>query len=147
MAEINDILGTAPLTTDPVTVADKAGLGQDAFLRIFLAQLEHQDPFEPQDSSELGAQLAQFSQLEQSLQMTKELKGINSRLDELISASSASGAALLDRWDEIILIPVLVDQVDERDLHVPEEPQLVQLWMIDLQIPADDRHGHERLVQ
>lgn len=96
MAEINDILGTAPLTTDPVTVADKAGLGQDAFLRIFLAQLEHQDPFDPQDSSALAAQLAQFSQLEQSLQMTTELKGINSRLDELISSSSASGSALLD---------------------------------------------------
>ncbi len=96
MAEISDILAAAPLTTDPVTVADKAGLGQDAFLRIFLAQLEHQDPFEPQDSSALGAQLAQFSQLEQSLQMTKQLEGINSRLDQLISSSGASGAPLLD---------------------------------------------------
>ena len=96
MAEIDEILATTPLTPETTTVADKAGLGRDSFLRIFLAQLEHQDPLNPQDSSQLAAQLAQFSQLEQSLQMTQELQGINSRLDELISAAGSSGALVLD---------------------------------------------------
>ncbi len=94
--EITDIQATSTPTPEPTTVAEESGLGQDEFLRIFLAQLQHQDPFNPQDSSELGAQLAQFSQLEQSLQMTRQLQGVNSRLDELISATGAQNGRILD---------------------------------------------------
>lgn len=54
------------------------------FLRLFIAQLENQDPLEPQDGSEFVAQLAQFAQLEQS-------SNINARL-EAIEASQATVA-------------------------------------------------------
>jgi flagellar basal-body rod modification protein FlgD len=94
--EINEIQATQTPAPESQTVADQAGLGQDAFLKIFLTQLEHQDPLDPQDSSELAAQLAQFSQLEQSLRMTNELRGISSRLDQLIEASSSNGNLALD---------------------------------------------------
>lgn len=51
-------------------------LGQDAFLKLLVAQLQHQDPLNPQENYEFVAQLAQFSSLEQSV-------GINERLDAL----------------------------------------------------------------
>jgi flagellar basal-body rod modification protein FlgD len=55
--------------------ADKS-LGQEAFLKLLVAQLQHQDPLNPQESFEFVAQLAQFSSLEQTI-------GINDRLDQL----------------------------------------------------------------
>lgn len=51
-------------------------LGQEAFLRLLVAQLQNQDPLNPQENHEFVAQLAQFSSLEQTI-------GINERLDQL----------------------------------------------------------------
>lgn len=52
------------------------GLGQEAFLKLLVAQLQNQDPLNPQENHEFVAQLAQFSSLEQTV-------GINDRLDQL----------------------------------------------------------------
>jgi flagellar basal-body rod modification protein FlgD len=51
--------------------AKKDDIGKDAFLRLLVTQLQHQDPLDPQDNSEFLAQLAQFTSLE-SLQQIKE---------------------------------------------------------------------------
>jgi flagellar basal-body rod modification protein FlgD len=40
-------------------------MGQDAFLHLLTAQLQHQDPLKPMEDKEFTAQLAQFSQLEE----------------------------------------------------------------------------------
>jgi flagellar basal-body rod modification protein FlgD len=82
--------------TQASSALDKSGMDQEAFLKIFLAQLEHQDPLSPQDATDLGAQLAQFSQLEQSIKMSDELQGVNSRLDKLIEASGEQTGFSLD---------------------------------------------------
>jgi len=52
------------------------GLGQEAFLKLLVAQLQNQDPLNPQENSEFVAQLAQFSSLEAAM-------GTNTRLDTL----------------------------------------------------------------
>ncbi len=86
-------------TTDSSTTQNtlqQTGLDQDAFLRLFIAQLENQDPLSPQDSTELASQLAQFSQFEQSLRMVDELKEIKSRLDDLIEVNQAQSASTVD---------------------------------------------------
>ena len=80
---------TAASADKTKTTLEQAGLDRDAFLTIFLAQMENQDPLSPQDATELGAQLATFSQLEQSIQMAEELGGVNERLDELIAKTGA----------------------------------------------------------
>src|SRR5215211_472085 len=49
-------------------------LGKDAFLKLLVAQLKHQDPLKPQDSSDFIAELATFSSVEQAM-------GVNERLD------------------------------------------------------------------
>ena len=72
--------------------ASKNPLDQDAFLKIFLAQLEAQDPLNPQDSAGLSSQLAQFSQLEQSVNTTTALGNIGSKLDELIDVTRGGAA-------------------------------------------------------
>jgi flagellar basal-body rod modification protein FlgD len=65
-----------------------AGLdaSRDQFLRLFVAQLENQNPLDPQDGADMVAQLAQFSSLEQ------QVEG-NRRLDELVAAQDAAAGA------------------------------------------------------
>ncbi|MDL2288045.1 hypothetical protein LJC32_01530 [Oscillospiraceae bacterium OttesenSCG-928-F05] len=47
-----------------------ATLDKNTFLTILMAQLQHQDPTNPMDNTQMVAQLAQFSQLEQLQQLT-----------------------------------------------------------------------------
>jgi flagellar basal-body rod modification protein FlgD len=61
-----------------------AGMGKDAFLKLLVAQISHQDPLKPMDDTAFVAQLAQFSSLEQSI-------GINKRLDDLAAQERAAG--------------------------------------------------------
>ncbi|MBN2059176.1 MAG: flagellar hook assembly protein FlgD [Deltaproteobacteria bacterium] len=56
-------------------------LGRDDFLKMFLAQLNHQDPLNPMDSSQFSSQLAQFSSLEQLFNVNNNLESIKSVQD------------------------------------------------------------------
>jgi len=51
-------------------------LGKDQFLQILIAQLRHQDPLQPLQNHEFIAQMAQFSALEQTMNMAKELSAL-----------------------------------------------------------------------
>lgn len=62
-----------------------ASTDYDAFLRLLVTQLKNQDPTKPMDSTEYMAQLATFSQVEQSI-MT------NSKLDALLTSSAIEQA-------------------------------------------------------
>jgi Flagellar hook capping protein len=70
-------------------------IDQEGFIKLFLAQLQFQDPLEPVDNREFLAQLAQFSNLEQSRQLS-----MNS--EALLTMTSASQAlTLLNRKVEV----------------------------------------------
>jgi len=58
-------------------------LGKNDFLNLLVAQLKNQDPLKPMDSSSFVAELAQFSQLEQSANQSKILQ-------EVLDAQQAS---------------------------------------------------------
>lgn len=57
------------------TKQDNAVMGKDDFLTLLVAQLQHQDPLNPSESTEFTAQLAQFSSLEQLQNIDASLNG------------------------------------------------------------------------
>lgn len=83
-------------TEQPQTLANQSGFDQATFLRIFLVQLEHQDPLDPQDASDMSVQLAQFSQVEQAIRSAEELRSIGGKLDELIAATEGRSSFSFD---------------------------------------------------
>ena len=54
-------------------MAQNNALGQDAFLRILVTQMKHQNPLEPQKDTEFIGQMAQFSSLEQLTNLNKTM--------------------------------------------------------------------------
>ncbi len=84
--------------------AEKGGneLGQKAFLKLMITQLENQDPLSPQENSEFIAQLAQFSSVE-------GLERLNGNFDsfaqnfvdnQALQASSLVGRSVSVKSDE-----------------------------------------------
>ncbi|MBO6917761.1 MAG: flagellar hook assembly protein FlgD [Rhizobiaceae bacterium] len=62
--------------SNATTAANKAALDYDTFLQLLIAQMQNQDPTEPMDSSEQIAQLATFSQVEQTIETNKNLEAL-----------------------------------------------------------------------
>jgi flagellar basal-body rod modification protein FlgD len=52
----------------------KNALGKDDFMKLFIAQLQSQDPLNPQDSAQMASQMAQFNGLEQMMNVNKTLE-------------------------------------------------------------------------
>lgn len=55
---------------------EQTDLGKDEFLKILIAQLNHQDPLNPMEDQDFIAQMAQFSSLEQMLSMNESIKSM-----------------------------------------------------------------------
>src|SRR4051794_2984399 len=60
---------------------------ENTFLKLLVAQLQNQDPLQPQDGMQFVSQLAQFSNLEQNLAMRNDLDTIKTHV--VSSAGSA----------------------------------------------------------
>jgi flagellar basal-body rod modification protein FlgD len=89
-----DAIGTV-LNQQDATVTRQNTIDQNDFIRLFLSQLQFQDPLEPVDNREFLAQLAQFSNLEQTRQTSQNTEGL------LVMNSSAQALGLLNKKVEI----------------------------------------------
>jgi len=78
---------TAPASTTGTQVAGNGQLGKDEFLKLFVAQLQHQDPMNPMNDSEFMGQMASFSTLEQ----VSNLASANQKVADALTQSSAVG--------------------------------------------------------
>ena len=66
------------------TTGDEA-LGKDSFLQLLVAQMENQNPLDPQDNTQFVAQLAQFSSLE-------SMNNLNSTVESFMGSYQSSQA-------------------------------------------------------
>jgi flagellar basal-body rod modification protein FlgD len=71
---------TATATTDTTAAAaamkKSMGMNKDDFMKLFIAQLQYQDPLKPQDASAMLDQLSQLSLVEQSYNSNTALNNL-----------------------------------------------------------------------
>lgn len=88
---------TNPLTSTAAAAAATSGQlqgTQSEFLTLFMAQLQNQDPLNPQNGSDMVAQLAQFSSVEQQTETNQQLQALTAAQT---STSSAQLSSLVGR--------------------------------------------------
>lgn len=83
-------------TTSGNTILGPAGgeMGKEEFLQLLVAQLRNQDPMNPMKSDEFAAQLAQFSSVEQLMNINEGMAGqaqYTSALAQAVNSSAAVG--------------------------------------------------------
>jgi flagellar basal-body rod modification protein FlgD len=83
ISTVTSIPPTANQSSESTTSAASASVDYNAFLRLLIAQIKHQDPTKPMDSAQLMSQLASFSNVEQSIK-------INQKLDSLMTSTALS---------------------------------------------------------
>ena len=61
-------------------------MGKDAFLQLLVAQIKNQNPMNPADGVQFLSQLAQFSQLEQTMGIKEGIDGLRTQVDSITTA-------------------------------------------------------------
>lgn len=82
MTTVSAVSNAATTSSGSTSATSSVGdLDYNAFLKLLIAQLKYQDPTNPTDSTQFVAQLASFSQVEQTITT-------NSKLDSLLTSQA-----------------------------------------------------------
>jgi flagellar basal-body rod modification protein FlgD len=93
------VVNTKQATTNVVN--PKGMLDKDDFLKLFVAQLQHQDPMSPMDNDQMVAQMSQLSSVEQLTNL---------------ASSNAGMAKTLAHTNAVGLIGRTVTWLDDKDV-------------------------------
>lgn len=109
---INGVTTTAAAagTASPSLTKANGSMGKEEFLKLFVAQMKNQDPLNPMQGEELAAQLAQFSSVEQLINLNQQLEAQSGASASMIQAlQNGSAANLIGREvfadGDAVLIP------------------------------------------
>jgi flagellar basal-body rod modification protein FlgD len=89
-------------------------LSQDDFLKLLVVQMKSQDPLNPKQDTEFIAQMTQFSALEQSKAMQKDIAGLRGD-QELLQADALIGRSVTLHDGKVLVAPGVVSSVDVVD--------------------------------
>lgn len=134
MDAIGSLLSTGTQSVDNNT------LNQEDFIKLFLTQLNFQDPMEPVDNREFLAQIAQFSSLEQA-RVTSE------RIGDVVTLNAVSqSVSLLNKYVELYGIAGIQTGTVSAVRFTPEGPRLT-VSITDGGVVADVRLSQIGLVK
>jgi flagellar basal-body rod modification protein FlgD len=71
---------SAGFASSAITNAAGGAMGKDEFVKLLITQMKNQDPMNPMDGKDLAAQLAQFSSVEQLININAKLDGLSTLL-------------------------------------------------------------------
>ncbi len=87
MTNISQLKGLTPTAGSQEANGTNGQMGKDDFLKLFVAQLQHQDPLKPMEDNEFMGQMASFSTLEQ----VAKLATANEKLASSLTLSGSLG--------------------------------------------------------
>lgn len=86
------MVGTVTATTDTTASAaamkKSLGMNKDDFMKLFIAQLQYQDPLKPQDPTAMLDQLSQLSMVEQSYNTSTSMNNLLTAQNNSISLTA-----------------------------------------------------------
>lgn len=115
-------------------------LGKQDFLQLLMTQMRYQDPLAPQDNTQMVSQLAQFSALEGTQNVSSSIDELSKKLEILMAdksktetgISSASATSLLGKQVRVYAKDILFDPnaTNPIDINVHADPGKVSLLTI-----------------
>lgn len=99
-------IGDNQYNTTPNAKTENSALDKDAFLKLLVTQLKHQDPLNPVEDKEFIAQMAQFTTLEQIQNMNKTMGETKELMEDVatvvVTQMKNSNDKLLESNQQII---------------------------------------------
>lgn len=93
-----NVLSNLGLLQQPAAREAKSDMGEDAFMKLIIAQMENQDPLKPMENTQFMSQLAQFK----SVTGIDELKlSVEKMAGALQSNQALQASSLVGRWVEV----------------------------------------------
>jgi flagellar basal-body rod modification protein FlgD len=92
----NSISSATSTTATPANAASASPLpaakplDREAFLKLLVAQISHQDPLKPMEGTEFVAQLSQFAMVEQSIAQSARLDDMSTQLGGIANSDATS---------------------------------------------------------
>ena len=90
MAPTSPTSGSAGSSAPAGSTAAPQQVDKNMFLKLLVAQLRNQDPLSPTDSMQFVQQLAQYQQLEQSVNSGQDIAAMRKDLDLLVAGESTT---------------------------------------------------------
>jgi len=87
---VSTVTATTDTTAAAAAMKSSLGMNSDDFMKLFIAQLQYQDPLKPQDPSAMLDQLSQLSLVEQSYNSNTALKNLLTAQNNSMSMTSVS---------------------------------------------------------
>lgn len=126
----------------------ESSLDRDAFLQLLVLQMRYQDPLSPMENTEMVAQLAQFSSLEQMQNLNESFTQLSGNVDQLnfITANSLLGRTIrgLSTEGEIVEGEVQSVHLDGSLVYLNVDDKLVSMAGV-LSIEAPQAATEEEL--
>lgn len=77
-------------TTGAAALPDSSAMDKQAFLKLLVAQIQHQDPLSPMQGTEFVTQLSQFAIVEQGIAQTSRLDNVSTQLGGIANNDAVS---------------------------------------------------------
>lgn len=102
---ITDVSAAVSSAEGAAAMKKATGMNKDDFLKMFVAQLQNQDPLNPADGTEFLAQLSQLTQVEQAYNTNTNLQNLLTAQTNVMTLSAVSfiGKEITTEGSKIVL--------------------------------------------